>query len=964
MPRDPDETEFTELPEEEKPDGLPESSPPPTKLPPEVLPRPFGRYVLEAVVGEGGMGRVYRATLQGPSGFRKALALKVIKPRRASGREFYEKSFQREARIGGLLHHPNLVDVYDFGVEDGRAFLVMELLIGWSLSQLSKVRGKPPISGTLDLAIQLTRGLRHAHELEVDGEPLLPVHRDLKPGNVWVTEHGRAKILDFGLCGTVEPDPEHPRAGTLRGTPPYMSPEQALGTEELDARSDLFSLGVLIYELACGRHPWRRSSLLAQIRALYEVDSLSASSEFWTVCHQALPALQPILARCLRRKPEDRYPTSGDLLADLLSLRSTLPSGPSFRQWLEDPSLVLPAGPRARTPAPSRSESSSSPPRGHGHNLGTEADSFIGRKAALATLGARIQQNQRLISLVGTGGMGKTRLSQRFGAQQRKNFPGGVWFCDLTEAHTRDGILSAVAGALDVPLTQRDPEAQLADAIMVRGRVLIILDNFEQVVDHAAETVGRWLKRAPEAIFLVTSRVRLRVRGEGIFDLDPLPEPEAMELFYDRASAVQPTFVRDEVNEPIVRDLVQRLDQIALAIELAAVRVRMMTPDQICRRLNQRFKLLREHRRDPSARQGSLRGTIDWSWGLLRSEEQATLAQLSVFGGGSTLEAAEAVLDLSAFEDDPWVLDTLEALVDHSLLRRIEPRAGQVRFRMFDSVREYAAEKLGDKAEATALRHARYFATFGRQEFVDSLGTHGGAEQRQRLRLEMENLLAGTKAALASAEFETALLCALAASEVLELQGPYLGGQRFLESARDERLGPDLRARALTRRGSLLRKANRRLDALPLFEQALAIYRQVGDRKNESVLLGSLGGLHNEGGRIEDSLACYGQSLAISREVGDRCWEGIVVGNIGVLHSHQAALPKPWLTSSRQWPLNGKWETFGLKASFSAISRTCMPRKVAWPKPWLAQSRRSPFIVRSVIAVMKVSSSGTWAPCS
>ncbi|MDP6935792.1 MAG: AAA family ATPase, partial [Myxococcota bacterium] len=165
-------------------------------------------------------------------------------------------------------------------------------------------------------------------------------------------------------------------------------------------------------------------------------------------------------------------------------------------------------------------------------NLPTRLDSFFGREPELTEFKERLVAGQRLITLLGAGGTGKTRLAQRLGGTQLASFPGGVWFCDLSEARSKSGILSAAGMALEVPLTSKDPEAQLADAILGRGRVLLILDNFEQVVEHAAETVGRWLQRAPEAVFLVTSRALLRIEGEGVFTLDPLLAHEAVNLFY------------------------------------------------------------------------------------------------------------------------------------------------------------------------------------------------------------------------------------------------------------------------------------------------------------------------------------------------------------------------------------------------------------------------------------------------
>ncbi len=192
-------------------------------------------------------------------------------------------------------------------------------------------------------------------------------------------------------------------------------------------------------------------------------------------------------------------------------------------------------------------------------------------------------------------------------------------------------MIAAIASALDVPLTQEDSARQLADAIRGRGRTLIILDNFEQVVTVSAGTVEALLRHAPEVVFIVTSRTRLRVGGEVVFHLDPLTVDEAMALFYTRAQAARAALRRTDANVSVIREIVQKLDCMALAVELAAARIRSLTPAQILSRLGERFKLLRSKRRDQTDRQATLRGAIDWSWNLLKPWERAGLAQCSFF---------------------------------------------------------------------------------------------------------------------------------------------------------------------------------------------------------------------------------------------------------------------------------------------------------------------------------------------
>jgi len=244
----------------------------------------------------------------------------------------------------------------------------------------------------------------------------------------------------------------------------------------------------------------------------------------------------------------------------------------------------------------------------------------------------------------------------RFGWDSLGKFPGGVWFCDLSQARDLDGIVHAVALGLDVPLSKDDPVTQIGHAVAGRGQCLVILDNYEQVARHADETLGRWLNRAGNARFLVTSREVLGLSGEEVFALAPLSAADSLLLFVRRAAAAKPEFQPSREDEAAIAPLVKLLEGLPLAIELAAARVRVMPPRMLLARMTQRFKLLASGggRVD---RQATLRAVFDWSWDLLSLPEKTALAQLSVFEGGFTLESAEAILDLSGCPNAPWPMD-------------------------------------------------------------------------------------------------------------------------------------------------------------------------------------------------------------------------------------------------------------------------------------------------------------------
>ena len=533
------------------------------------------------------------------------------------------------------------------------------------------------------------------------------------------------------------------------------------------------------------------------------------------------------------------------------------------------------------------------------HNLPAERDAFIGRGADLRALAQRLDAGSRLLTLLGPAGTGKTRLARRYGLGWLGDWPGGVYFCDLSEAGSLDGIHFAVAVALAVPLGGGDPGVQLGHAIAGRGRCLLILDNFEQVVEHAQATVGRWLDRAGDAAFVVTSRERLQLPGEEILPVEPLPlDKEAIELFAARAHAQRADFALDGANRDAVAEVVRLLDGLPLAIELAAARVRLLSPAQLVERMRDRFRLLAGVG-GAAARQATLRAAIDWSWHLLAPWEQAALAQCSVFEGGFSLLAAEAVLDLSAFSEAPPAMDAVQALVDKSLLRRWVPVATRDRyaldepyFGMYISIHEYAAEKCraigAAQEQAAQQRHGRYFAGFGSDAAIESLSTHGGVKRYRALRLDMDNLVAACRRALARGDGDTAVATYRAAWEVFALQGPLaVGAALGAQVCSLDTVSDSLREAARLTHAEALMRVGGFEGSRAWLAQTLDRVRALGNRRQEGRVLGKLGSLYLWQGRVDEARAHYAAALQIHREVGTRLMEGRTIGNLGISHHEQ-----------------------------------------------------------------------------
>jgi predicted ATPase/class 3 adenylate cyclase len=517
------------------------------------------------------------------------------------------------------------------------------------------------------------------------------------------------------------------------------------------------------------------------------------------------------------------------------------------------------------------------------HSLPAEGDSFIGRAEALVDLSRRIQSGARLVSVLGVGGTGKTRVVMRYGRSWLGEFPGGVWFCDLAPARSVDDIASAVAQGLDIPLGRDDPVVQIGNAIAGRGPCLVILDNFEQVARFAGQTLSHWLARADQARFVVTTREVLGLAGEAVLALPPLLPADGAALFMQRAEAAKPDFRPNAEEQAAIAPLVALLDGLPLAIELAAARVRVMPPRMLLSRMSERFKLLASKggRLD---RQSTLHAAFDWSWDLLPPPEKAALAQLSVFEGGFTLEAAEAVIDLSAWDDAPWTVDAVQALVDKSFVRS----RGDSRFDLLVSVQAYAAEHLqtegryvgsGPPALASAQsRHAVWFA---------SLGPLRATEGRCA---DLDNLATACRRAAQLGDGDAAVGALEGACAALAVRGPFAAGVELAElvcalPALNDRAAAHARL-ALAHALVMCGRSGR---AHEVYDSALICARAARDRHCEAWVTFRLGSLHQLEGRIDDARAHHLDAIRMAGELGDRRLECVAasdLGNVALIEGH------------------------------------------------------------------------------
>jgi len=558
------------------------------------------------------------------------------------------------------------------------------------------------------------------------------------------------------------------------------------------------------------------------------------------------------------------------------------------------------------------------------NNLTQQLNSFVGRERELAAIKQMLASN-RLVTLLGMGGIGKSRLSTQLAADVLDDFPDGVWFVELAALTDPSLVPQAVASVLGVKEEAGSPVIDALIKYVHDLRVLIILDNCEQVVHGCANLAKRLLQAGPHVKILTSSRDYLQIAGEAVhhlptlsfpdaqqrIDIDSLIQHEAVRLFVDRASAARRDFSLNEQNAIAVVDICRRLDGIPLAIELAAARVRALSVVTIAARLNDRFRLLVSGDQTVLPRQRTLRALIDWSYDLLAEAERILFQRLSVFAGGWTLESAEAVC---ADDNLPHhdVLDLLSRLVEKSL---VTMALDGERYRMLDTVRQYAQEKLtvaGNEAEVQRahLDFCLALAEKARSEFGGP--THKAA--LARLDNEKENLLSAHRwvdSATSGAEQGLRLVCAL--------KGYWIGrglltlGFRATVEALariDFRRRDYLRCRGLFDAGQLCCFMGRHADAQGYLEESLEIAREIGDqtmiasvypplvmaavglgdvikarlcseeavtlartlgkRRELAVALNSLAQLHRMEGRLSVAAPLYDEVLSLARELGDQ----------------------------------------------------------------------------------------------
>jgi predicted ATPase/Tfp pilus assembly protein PilF len=826
-----------------------------------------GRYQILELLGEGGMGTVYKGTDLQTESF---VAIKKLKPEAVVADPDILERFAREGEALRKLNHPNIVKMLAALEDAGQQYLIMEYMPGGDLSTLLE-RGQLGIKPVLEIALDLADALTRAHRLNI-------IHRDLKPVNVLLAEDGTPRLTDFGVARMGSEMPVT-QTGTAVGTLGYLSPE-ALNGATVDARTDIWAFGVMLFEMLVGKHPFEEANIGSTLTAIL------------TKPTPDLEALRPdcplplvdLVYRMLEKDRHARIPSVRLVGAELEAL---LQARDSDTRVAHEYFAVTGQRTIFETPTPASDKLR--------HNLPAQTTPFVGREEELAELAKLLDDPLvRLVTILAPGGMGKTRLaleSAQMGLDHREvrtSFTNGVFFVALAPLTSPEFIVPTVGEAVGFQFSPGgEPKQQLLDFFREK-HLLLVMDNFEHVL-ASADIISEILQAAPDVKIVATSRVKLNLSGENDFYVSGMEFPDwetpedaleysAVKLFLQSARRVRPGFELKPDDLRYIARICRMVAGMPLGILLAAAWVEMLSLNEIAEEIGKSLDFLESEMRDAPERHRSMRAVFDYSWNLLADDERAVFAKLAIFRGGFTREAAQAVAGAS--------LRMLAALVNKSLLRR-DPDSG--RYEVHELLRQYAEERLNTvAADAEHIRdlHSAYYAEFLSQQYAPLLGR----DQNKVLAViesDIENIRSAWTWAVAHGKADDvtkSLNPLLLLYEVLGRQGE--GAEMFNHAAdtlskrgvtEDDLLLSCIRLTYALMAGELGDFARSK----EVGEKCLAILRQHNATREIVLALNVLSYSAMMQGRYPEAKGYSHQAMTIVDGITDVWFLGMTVGNLG-----------------------------------------------------------------------------------
>ncbi len=818
----------------------------------------LGNYRLLRLLGRGGFAEVY---LGQHVHLNSQAALKVLQ---LALDEKDVEGFLTEARILASLNHPHIVRVHDFAVEHGTPFLVMEYAANGTLRQRHPQGVPVPSEVIIPYVRQVASALQYAHDQHL-------IHRDVKPENMLLGSRDEVLLSDFGLAMLAPHTADHSTQvmkASLAGTTPYQSPEQLQGKPQ--PASDQYSLGVVVYEWLCGKRPFNGSPIEIVMQHIS-----MPPPPLHEQLHGISPLIEETVMRALAKDPQQRFASIQDFATALERVyQYTLLPRSSFASFGGSDVLQnsLKPGPMWKVPS--------------------VFTPLVGREKEVADICTLLKHPEvRLLTLLGTGGIGKTRVSLQVAREMQSYFADGVCFVHLAALHEPHLVVPMIAQDLGIQEMGAQSILEPVKVALRDRHFLLLLDNFEQVV-IVAPVIEELLAACPHLKVVVTSREVLHLTAEHQFpipplalpDLNQLPGEEALSqyasvaLFIQRAQAVLPTFQLTQANAHTIAEICVCLDGLPLAIVLAAARVKLFPPQALLARLSQRFQVLTDEAGPQPWRHQTLHNALQWSYDLLNSAEQRLFRRLSVFAGGLTLEAVEAVEKMLNGKETSTLsaLNGVASLLDKSLLLQSVHEGQEPILQMLRTVREYGLKLLRESREIEQCQHAHalYYLTFVEEAEPHLKGTQQ-ISWMARLELEQENLRLALAWFIEHGEAEHALFFCAALWRFWHLRGYWSEGRRWLEAslALAQAEGSMIaRTKALCAAGELAYYQDDYRVARARLEESVVLCRTIGANRELANALGALGVLIHIQGEQQEAHSMFEESEAIYRSLGSK-WE-------------------------------------------------------------------------------------------